>query len=117
MPNTTSSVIFPVQRASRLGIIPLKVMLLRSMRFQSISIFLKGFLINEVQSAASIHEYLGKSKAVHYWTEDQCGWCSGCSEFGFITGIKSNSRVTPWVYCCYLVDFGKAAECSFSHII
>ena len=30
MPNTTSSVIFPVQRASRLGIIPLKVVNYRS---------------------------------------------------------------------------------------
>ena len=79
--------------------------------------FLKGFLINEVQSAATIHEYLGKTKDVHYWTEDQCGWCSGCSEFRFITGVKSDSRVTPWVYCCYLVDFGKATECPFSHII
>ena len=79
--------------------------------------FLKGFLINEVQSAAVVHEYLGKTKVVHYWTEDQCGWCSGCSEFRFITGIKGNSRVTPWVYCCYLVDFGKVAECPFLHIV
>src|SRR3954468_10051305 len=79
--------------------------------------FSKGFLINEVQSAATVHEYLGESKAVHYWTEDQCGWCSGCSEFRFVTAIKSNGHVTPWVYCCHMVDFGKAAECSFLHII
>ena len=79
--------------------------------------FSKGFLTNEVQPAATVHEYLSKSKAVHYRTKDQCGWCSGCSEFRFITGVKGNSHVTPWVYCCYLVDFGKAAECPFSHII
>ena len=79
--------------------------------------FSEGFLVNEVQSAATVHEYLGKSKVVHYRTKDQCGWCSGCSEFRFIAGIIGNSRVTPWVYCCYLVDFSKAAECSFPHII
>ena len=79
--------------------------------------FSKGFLINEVQSAASIHEHLGEAKAVHYGTEDQCGWCSGCSEFRFVTGIEGNSRVTPWIYCCYLVDFGKAAERSLPCIV
>ena len=79
--------------------------------------FLESFLIDEVQSAAAVHEYLGKMKVIHYWTEDQCGWCSGCSEFWFVTGIKGNGRVTPWVYCRYLVDFGKAAECPLSHII
>ena len=75
--------------------------------------FLKGFLINEVQSATAVHEYLGKTKAVHYSAEDQCGWCSSCSEFRFITGVKGDGCVTPWVYCCHLVDFGKAVECPF----
>ena len=79
--------------------------------------FVKGLLINEVQSAVAVHEYLGKTKAVHYWTEDQCGWCSGCSEFRFVAGIEGDIRVAPWIYCCYLVEFGKAAECSFPHVV
>ena len=41
------------------------------------------------------------------------GWCSGCPEFRFVTGIKVNSRVTPWVYCCCLVDFGKVRSVRF----
>ena len=79
--------------------------------------FLKSFLVNEVQSAAAIHEYLGKSKAVHYWTEDQCGWCSGCSEFRFVAGVEGEGRVAPRICCCYLVDFGKAVDRSFPHIV
>ena len=79
--------------------------------------FSQGFLVYEVESAAAVHEYLCKSEAVHYRTEDQCGWCSGCLEFRFITGIKGNSRVTPRIYFCYVADFGHAAECSLASII
>ena len=87
------------------------------MRFQSISIFLKSFLVNEVQSAAAVHEYLGKAKAVNYGTKHQCGWCSGCLEFRFVAGVEGDGCVAPWVCCCYLVDFGEAADCSFPHVI
>ena len=62
--------------------IPRKVVLLCSMRLLSISI-LFCVLIDEVQSVVAVHEYLGESKAIHYRTEDHCGWCSGCPEFRF----------------------------------
>ena len=36
---------------------------------------------------------------------------------GSSLAFKGNSRVTPWVYCCYLVDFGKVAEGLFPRIV
>ena len=50
--------------------------------------FSQGFLIDEVESDAAVHEYLCKSEAVPYRTEDECGWCSGCPEFRFVMEIK-----------------------------
>ena len=60
--------------------------------------FIERVLVDEVLSTASVHEHFSKPEAVHDWTKDQCGGCSGCSEFGFITGIEGNSRVTPRIY-------------------
>src|SRR3954469_23438552 len=79
--------------------------------------FLKGFLVYEAQPAASVHEYLCEATAVHYGTENQCGWCPGCSKFRFVTRVEGDSSITPWVYCRYLIDFSEAAECSFLHVI
>src|SRR4051812_28589844 len=79
--------------------------------------FLESFFINEVSSTAAVHEHFSEPIAVHNWTKDQCGWCLGCSEFRFVTGIEGDSRVSPWIHCCHLEDFGKAAECSLAPII
>ena len=79
--------------------------------------FVERIFIDEVKSATAVHEHFGESKAIHDWTEDQCGWWSGCSEFSFVTGIEGNSRVTPWIYCCYVADFGHAVECLLAPII
>src|SRR3954470_15064798 len=78
---------------------------------------LEGFLVDEVQSAASVHKYLCEVTAVHYGTENQYGWCSGCSKFGFVDRVEGDGSIAPWIYCRYLVDFGEAAKCSFSHVI
>ena len=78
---------------------------------------MKGFLVNEVQSAFVVHEYFGEPKAVHDWAKDQSGWCPNSLESRFITGIESYSRVVPWIYCCNVVDFGKAAECPLAPIV
>ena len=64
----------------------------------------------------SMPEHFSKPEAVHNWAKDQGGWCSGCSEFRFVTGI-GYSHIAPWIYCCHVADFGKAAECSLAPII
>ena len=79
--------------------------------------FMECVLINEVQSAAAVHENLGEPKAVHDWTEDQGGWCSDCPVFWFVAGIKSYSRVVPRVYFCDFADFSELVECPFAPIV
>ena len=44
--------------------------------------------MDEVQSAAAVHEYLCKPEAVHYRTEDQCGWCSAVRNLGPSLALK-----------------------------
>ena len=50
--------------------------------------FLEGFLVNEVQSAATVHEYLGKAKAVHYWTKDQWAGARAVRNLGSSLALK-----------------------------
>ena len=78
---------------------------------------IEGFLIDEVQSASAVHEHFSEPEAIHDWTKDQSGWCSGCSELRLVTRIEGYSRVVPWIYCCDVVDFSEAAECSLAPII
>ena len=74
-------------------------------------------LINEIKSAATVHEDLGESKTVQDGTEDKSGWCSDCPVFWFITDIKGYSRVIPRVYRGDLTDFGEVGECPFALIV
>ena len=79
--------------------------------------FVEGFLIDEVSSAATVHEHFSKPEAIHNWTKDQSGWCSGCLELRFVIGIEGYGCVVPWIYCCDVADFGEAAERSLTPIV
>ena len=79
--------------------------------------FIECVLVDEVWSAAAVHEHFSEPKSIHNWIEDQGGWCSDWPEFWFVTSIESYGRVVPGVYSCDLADFSEVMEGPFAPIV